>query len=272
MDVANCYHTPLALPSIYSQNMKFLVLFLSCAACCMASSSQLPDLQCNMCRSVIGDSIDVNRNRDQTVISLINGCKKLQSDLSSTCVAQVQAHAAGFDMETACTDLKLCHASPPNFVCETCKTLIEYDFKKLKPNATQKEVLDAIETFVCDKLPFGVADCKSALESSGPQIYKAFLSNNPKEICDLIHLCREMHLDKILCNECTTAYKKFETMFENNLKLLLAATNKQVCTNLPETERNDCVFLASLFEEHVLSKVGGQAREKCASVGLCRSN
>ena len=185
-----------------------------------------------MCRRVIKDSKDRNQNREQTVFSLITECKKLLNDLSSTCVTQVQARAADFGMETACTDLKLCPVSTTKgFICSACKTAMKLDYDLLNSSATQQQVLDSIKKLVCDNLPFGEATCDGKVDASGSQIYQTFLEHKSEKICQLIDLCPKPDLD---CNECTKAFEKFQTKKSSKIS--------SSCNSTPRTSKFALIF------------------------------
>ncbi|XP_056147569.1 prosaposin [Lampris incognitus] len=174
------------------------------------------------------------------------------------------------------------HSSPQCSICEFVMKQLE---SMLEDQATEEEVLHAVEK-VCTLLPATVsAQCQDLIEAYGQAIIELLVQQaDPKTVCTVLGLCKDasrlytlpVNQDRFkaggYCDVCKLAVRYVVDMLEENAtQSEIEDVVRKVCNFLPESVRSECDQLVEQYEP-ILVQVLLQMLEPdfvCMKIGAC---
>ena len=172
--------------------------------------------------------------------------------------------------------------------CTICEFAISKVEQELQANATEAEIIATVEK-ICDILPATVKDqCKTLIESEGPQIINLLISKaNPETICTAIGLCTNASLvvpvvESVapvnapeagpLCTICEFVISKVEAELGNNsTEAQIIAAIEKVCSILPKTVASECKQLIDQLGPEIINLLINKAAPEviCTAIHAC---
>jgi saposin len=188
-----------------------------------------------------------------------------------------------------------------NNLCSLCEFAVHMVDDKLNENATEAEIIHAVEN-VCSHLPATVAGpCKLLIDTYGDQIIQALVARlgDANGVCIAVHLCpqaaRQGPLGSALrvgividdkpapqeplvaprdsqCALCEFVVSELDQLLENNAtEADIIAALENVCNALPASVHAECETLIQQYGPQLylalLSKLN--ATQICTVIGLC---
>ncbi|XP_075874962.1 prosaposin isoform X1 [Nelusetta ayraudi] len=146
--------------------------------------------------------------------------------------------------------------------CTICEFVMKELESKLEDQATEEEVIKAVES-VCSYLPPSLnPQCKDLIETYGKAIIELLVQQaDPKTVCTVLALCNDDHrayvvaLDKTsfktgsYCEVCKVAVAYVDKLLEKNAtEEEIEEAVRKVCSFLPDSIKEQCDQLVSQYE------------------------
>jgi len=173
--------------------------------------------------------------------------------------------------------------------CAICELVLKEILSKLATNATEEEVVEALEGLCAYGPASYVDECKAFVEEYGKEFYDEFIANvNAHDLCALMGLCSEefmsivkekklvaVMLNKnirgIECDTCESVMALVQKELQDNEKAIEAMLD-EICSSIP-VDVNTCdQMVNSMFEAAVSLAESYSAEELCQMVGLCKAS
>jgi len=278
--------------------------------------AQLTDsAECDVCKTVIGElqSLERQKQTQEQVETFLKQqiCARLGS-IESVCDQTIDTYgpelfeilASELDPSTVCNAIGFCSASPVRIAtpakntpkkkvkasaqCVLCEFVMKEVDQMLESNATQEEILKALDT-VCSILPDTIkAQCTDFVDTYGPAVLILLEQElSPELVCTTIGLCSangKVRTGKPviklpaglkgdeMCGVCETVIQYVDGLLEQNATIQeIEATLEKVCNFLPGNLRQECDTIIEQYGPAIVQLLAQFAdpKEVCQSIGLC---
>nr|XP_046258353.1 prosaposin isoform X2 [Scatophagus argus] len=170
-------------------------------------------------------------------------------------------------------------------MCAICEFVMKQLESMLEDQATEEEVIQAVEK-VCTLLPSSLSgQCKDLIETYGQAIIELLVQQaDPKTVCTVLALCNEAHrayvavLDQTrfkvggYCEVCKLAVTYVDEILEKNAtEAQIEEAVRKACSFLPDSLQTECDQLVEQYEP-VLVQLILQMLDPdfvCMKVGAC---
>ncbi|KAG8182465.1 hypothetical protein JTE90_020385 [Oedothorax gibbosus] len=272
-----------------------------CAALnvCPASERKVKDVECDLCKQVIGQIEDLIRDNNTEAgiqAALDKVCSILPSSISTKCVNFVNKYTqtiitlliAEVDPDMVCAALNVCPASVPKVKievkdaeCEICKKVTETLVSLIKDEKTEAVIKGALET-VCKYLPGSLSgQCKDFVDKYTELLIQMIVEQIPPEqICAALNMCDSYTIKKVKtpkvkdleCDLCKEAIGKVEDMIKDS-KTEDAIRNAldKVCSILPSSIAAKCENFVNQYTETLITLLTLELDPSmvCAELKVC---
>jgi len=165
----------------------------------------------------------------------------------------------------------------PTVPCELCELVIKYIDSELSDNATEAEIVKAVDE-VCDILPDTVKEtCEQFVAQYGPTVIALLLQElDPNQVCAKLGLCpSEKKLgastECILCEFVMTQVDQL--LNENSTESEIIAALDKVCSLLPKAITPDCTDFVNTYGPAVIALLKQELApdQICTALGFCQA-
>ncbi|BFZ17741.1 hypothetical protein BsWGS_20780 [Bradybaena similaris] len=268
--------------------------------------------ECALCEYVmkyLASLLAQNATEQQIEAALDQVCNLLPSSLKSQCDAFVSGYTPQLLLllktllpSQVCSYLKLCpsqvtvklHDAPINTrklptgpECALCEYVIKYLDNILKDNATEQEIVAALEE-VCNFVPPSLkSSCVAFITQYTPQLLELLENFPPDQVCSQLGLCSsqvkgKLHIPVDLktysgglqCDLCDFVVKYLDsTLTKNATEQQIEAALDRVCSLVPSYLKSECTTLIADYTPTILEllKTLVSPDEVCSKLGLCSS-
>uniref|UniRef100_A0A7M5V5S7 Proactivator polypeptide n=1 Tax=Clytia hemisphaerica TaxID=252671 RepID=A0A7M5V5S7_9CNID len=263
---------------------------------------------CDVCKfgvNYLDSMLKDNATEAELKQAVLGLCGDLPPSVSSICKSYVNSYwsaAIGLivselnDSAALCTTLHACtsvqKATPAKKVqanpvtCEVCEYAMNYLDSILADNATEKEIIDALDS-LCAKLPSSISgECTSLINQYGDTILKLLISElKPDQICKELGLCssvkkainvpvKKVKANPVACEVCEYAMSYLDqTLSDHATEQEIINAVESLCSKLPSTISGECNTLVQQYGEAIIQMLIQQLKPEviCKELGLCSS-
>ncbi|XP_066930340.1 uncharacterized protein [Clytia hemisphaerica] len=278
---------------------------------CPNTTNRLKSLNgelCDVCKfgvNYLDSMLKDNATEAELKQAVLGLCGDLPPSVSSICKSYVNSYwsaAIGLivselnDSAALCTTLHACtsvqKATPAKKVqanpvtCEVCEYAMNYLDSILADNATEKEIIDALDS-LCAKLPSSISgECTSLINQYGDTILKLLISElKPDQICKELGLCssvkkainvpvKKVKANPVACEVCEYAMSYLDqTLSDHATEQEIINAVESLCSKLPSTISGECNTLVQQYGEAIIQMLIQQLKPEviCKELGLCSS-
>lgn len=262
------------------------------------AAAKLNDNTCDTCEMIAGYAkIFLSNNETEAelasllqndVCPQLGGFKDICDDLVKEYLPRLYAQLLEIlDPATICKELGLCtsvskpvkpvekvdvKAGPQCILCEFLMSKLE---SMLADNATESEIISAVEK-VCNIMPSTIrTECDQLVEQYGKQIIDMLVKEaSPSVVCGLIGLCAsdKAMLNSENCIMCEMALSYAKSMLKKN------ATEQQImqeldkaCNLLSGSLAKECTAMIQQYGPMLMQKLADKidAKAICTEIGMC---
>ncbi|XP_070545176.1 prosaposin-like isoform X1 [Ptychodera flava] len=268
-------------------------------------SQPLKDAECDVCKLVMqyfDGFMEKNQTKQEIVKALHEFCDILPGSIRGQCNDLITQYGYAIPelIEQLMDPLKVCQliglCGPTNKelllqsvkttpvkdtpTCALCEFVLRELDSMLADNATQSEIIAAVDQ-VCSLLPGSLgAECKSFVDEYGPAVIQLLISQiEPQQICTLIGLCtsNEVKVPKVQdtgCDVCKLAAQYLLTVLDKNAtQQEIEQALEEVCSILPASIKDECTSLVEEYGPVIFQLLQSlTADEVCQVLGLCTGN
>ncbi|XP_068183104.1 prosaposin [Antennarius striatus] len=172
-------------------------------------------------------------------------------------------------------------------LCTICEFVMKQLESMLEDQATEEEVIQAVEK-VCTLLPSSVEQqCKDLIETYGEAIIELLVQQaDPKVVCTVLGLCKEVHrlyisaLDQTrfkvggYCEACKMAITYVDELLEKNAtEAQIEEAVRKACNFLPASLQTECDQLVEAYEPMIVQLILQMLDPDfvCMKLGACPS-
>lgn len=170
-------------------------------------------------------------------------------------------------------------------VCQICSVVLQAAQQMLEQNKTETEVIDFVETHLCNKLGGLKSICDQYFETNGREIvYKLANKIDPTIICHNIGLCAFRKVapnpalkpmtDSLNCTLCKLVFKQVQNALASNAtqEKILEMIEQDLCNGTGSTSAACKQLIESFGPVLIKYVVKGLDPEKlCQLIGMCPS-
>ncbi|CAF0924437.1 unnamed protein product [Brachionus calyciflorus] len=271
---------------------------------------------CTVVMSAAQNLLEQNKTEDE-ILKFIEKdlCNRLGS-LSAICTQYVQAYgkvilyelSQKLDPSIVCNHLGLCEtkvvAQHPvlkkmsnSLNCTVCKLVFQQVANLLQNNATEEQILQVIETKLCNATGKMSELCKTVIDAYGPSIIKYLASGvDPEKLCELIGMCtasqkvtlgklvkRDIALktanietpkvqETVFCTVCQYAVTFIESEVQkNSTEQAIISTLDRVCKLAPPSLKDQCDSIIETYGIYLINLLVefGDPNKVCQAIKLC---
>jgi saposin len=180
--------------------------------------------------------------------------------------------------------------SPTCILCEFVITQLQ---KMIGENATEEEIMEALET-VCTYMPESLkSECKDFVDTYGPAVIKMLIQElNPTEVCQELKLCDQSAAvpphkplptqpisspkpkvgDTGECAICETIVQYLEALVEQNATMAeIEAVLEKICGYFPDSMSKQCDAIVEQYGPMIIHYISvlESPKQLCTLIGLC---
>ncbi|XP_064635134.1 prosaposin-like isoform X3 [Lineus longissimus] len=163
--------------------------------------------------------------------------------------------------------------------CVVCEFLISKLESELKDNATEQEIIDAVNKG-CSYLPSTIAkECQALVKEYGAVIISLLVNDvDAEKVCTLIGLCKpSKRVPKYVfgteaCVLCETMAMYLQALLkEKNTEIAIRQELERVCNFLPDTEAAICDGLLVMYGDKIVLALANEisAKDICQFIDVC---
>jgi saposin len=268
---------------------------------------------CELCTLVLSAAkslIDSNKT-DDVILAFIekNLCARLGS-LNATCVQYVEDYgkiilyelSQKIDPSIVCNHLGLCETIKglrPHPIlkpltdtlnCTLCKLVFQQVKTLLQSNQTDQEILEYIETNLCNATGPLSPTCKALVEKFGPAVLQELANDvDPAKLCELIGFCNKKQeeqnqsnvpenkkktgaINPVYCTICEYAVQFLDVeLKKNNTEEAIEKALKEVCKVAPKSSRTQCESIVNSYGLYLIELLiqFADPTKVCQAIKLC---
>ncbi|XP_078493268.1 uncharacterized protein LOC100176110 isoform X7 [Ciona intestinalis] len=250
---------------------------------------------CEICELVAGelDKLLTDKSTETEIVDAVeNICKVLPANLQTECKDLIDEYgtqlinllAQEIKPSELCAAIKLCSSYKithtqvrSDVTCELCTLVMTQVDKLLSENATQTEIVAALDK-VCMIIPGDLKQqCVGFINDNGPMIIQLLLEEiAPSAVCSALKLCsnsnKVMFKSSELCDLCKTAIGFLgQEVGANSTRAEVEAALDKLCVKLPASLTETCDDLVEQYTPEILDMIANIADPDyiCIHLKLC---
>nr|XP_026692825.1 uncharacterized protein LOC100176110 isoform X2 [Ciona intestinalis] len=250
---------------------------------------------CEVCELVASelDKLLTDKSTETEIVDAVeNICKVLPANLQTECKDLIDQYgtdlinllAQEIKPSELCAAIKLCSSYKntqikvrSDVTCELCTAVMTQVDKLLSENATQTEIVAALDK-VCMIIPGDLKQqCVGFINDNGPMIIQLLLEEiAPSAVCSSLKLCsnsnKVMFKSSELCDVCKAAIGFLDQeVGANSTKAEVEAALDNLCVKLPASLKETCDDLVKQYTPEILDMIENIADPDyiCIHLKLC---